>query len=154
MPQTFAQITNCDPEMHGVKLGMSVTEVKKRLPFMKISAPDNYQIRDSFLYVTSNKSQRNRLPRVFNIELLFLNDSLVRYIIKYYGSDSGKSVYNFTNQVINGFCLTDELKVSNGRYVRENIQYSIGEDNQRSVVLLDLKAKEIIDKSVYESYTK
>src|SRR5215213_3037142 len=88
------------PEVHGIRLGMSVRQVKSRLPFLKIPPADEYDVRETFLYVTTNLKQRKRLPRVFKIELWFWKNQLVRYIVGYYGSDEPEGLSQFVDSVI------------------------------------------------------
>jgi hypothetical protein len=140
------------PEVHGIRLGMSVWQVKSRLPFLKISPADKYDVRETFLYVTTNLKQRKRLPRVFKIEMLFWKNRLVRYIIGYYGSDEPKAVSKFVDSVKKGFNLSEGMKVSNRTYECGDVSMSVGEDNRRTVILRDLRGEVILNKRVDESY--
>lgn len=153
-PEQNCVETTSTPQMHGIQMGMTVKQVRKRLPFLKVSPADKYGVGDSFLYVTTDRKQMARLPKVFNIEFLFLNNRLVRYHVKYYGSDEPTAVVNFVNRVVEGFCLNGEAEISSRRYRRGAIEYSVGEDNKRTVTLLDVRAKELLDRRVAESYAK
>jgi hypothetical protein len=131
---------------------MSVNQVKSRLPFLKIPPADKYEVRETFLFVTTNLQQRKRLPRVFEIEMWFWKNRLVRYNIKYYGPDKPDAVKRFVDSVIKGFGLTDAMKVSNRRYECGNVSVSIGEHNKRTVSLRDLNGEKMLNRRVDESY--
>jgi len=131
---------------------MSVNQVKSRLPFLKIPPADKYEVRETFLFVTTNLQQRKRLPRVFEIEMWFWKNRLVRYNIKYYGPDKPDTVKRFVDSVIKGFGLTDGMKVSNRRYECGNVSVSIGEHNKRTVSLRDLNGEKMLNRRVDESY--
>jgi hypothetical protein len=142
------------PEIHGIRLGMTVKQVKSRLQFLDIPPADKYDVRVSFLYVTTNPTQRKRLPRVFEIEMWFLKNRLIQYNVGYYGPKQPESVDQFVDQVVRNLKLSEEMKVSYRRYECGNISVSVGEENRREISLLDLRAKPILDKRVEESYRK
>jgi hypothetical protein len=53
------------PEIHGIRLGMTANEVKFRLPFLKIPRADKYDVRQTFLFITTtDRRQSKRLPGV------------------------------------------------------------------------------------------
>jgi len=142
------------PEIHGIRLGMTVKQVKSRLPFLDIPPADKYDVRESFLYVTTNQTQRKRLPRVFEIEMWFLKNRLVRYNVAYYGSKRPESGARFVDRVLRSLKLSEETKVSYRRHECGNISISVGEENGRKVSLRDLRAEPILVKRVEESYRK
>jgi hypothetical protein len=153
----FGHSTECPPdwrppEVHGIRLGMSVKQVKSRLPFLKIPPPDKYDVRWAFLYVTTNAQQRRRLPRVFGIEMWFLKNRLVRYNIHYYGSDKPEAMRRFIDSVAKSFNLSERMKVSHGTYECGNISIGIAEENKRIVSLRDLRGEATLDRRVDESY--
>src|SRR5262245_10894418 len=142
------------PEIHGIRLGMTVKQVKSRLPFLDIPPADKYDVRESFLYVTTNPTHIKRLPRVFEIEMWFLKNRLVRYNVAYYGPEQPESVAQFVDQVRRSLKLSEEMEVSYRRYGCGNISVSVGEENRREVSLRDLSAEPILGKRVEDSYRK
>jgi hypothetical protein len=140
------------PELHGIRLGMSIKQVKSRLPFLKIPPADKYAVRETFLYVASNPRQRKRLPRVFNIEMRFLKNRLVRYNVHYYGSDKPEAISRFADSVIKSFNLSEGMKVSSGRYECGNVSVGVSEERKRTVSLRDLRGEVVLNRRVNESY--
>ena len=140
------------PEVHGIRLGMSVRQVKSRLPFLKVPPADKYDVRYAFLFVTTNPEQRRRLPRVFQIETWFWKNRLVRYNVEYYGSEKPEAVSRFVESVVKSFKLSEEMKVSNRRYECGGVSVSVGEQNERAVSLRDLQGEVILNRGVDESY--
>lgn len=157
---TISGTANCPsnwkpPEMHGIRLGMTVQQVKSRLPFLEISNIDEYEVQWTSLIVTkSKKIPRERLPKVFEIEMWFWKTRLVRFNIQYYGSNSPESVSQFVDLVVRGFALSDEMQVYHRYYECGNIGIAIGRENKRTVSLVDLRAEEILNKRVEDSYKK
>jgi hypothetical protein len=102
--------------------------------------------------VTTNQKQRKRLPKVFQVEMWFWKDQLVRYNIEYYGSEKSEAVSQFVSSVVQSFKLPEEMKVSNRRYECGNVSVSIGEENRRTVSLRNLRGEAVLNKRVDESY--
>ena len=142
------------PEIHGIHLGMSVKQVKLKLPFLEIPAADKYDVRETSLFVTTNRTQRRRLPRVFQIEMWFLKERLVRYNVQYYGSKWRESVSRFVNRVVSHFNLAEQMRVSYRMYECGDVSVSVGEENRRTVSLRDLRAEALLDSRVEDSYRK
>jgi hypothetical protein len=139
-------------EIHGIRLGMTVTQVKFRLPFLKIPPADKYDVRETFLYVTTNPRQRKRLPRVFAIEMWFWKNRLVRYNLKYYGAETPDGIARFMDAVETHFNLSDATRISAHRYQCGNVSISVAEDVKRTVSLRDLEGEKVLNRRVDESY--
>lgn len=141
------------PEIHGIRLGMTVNQVKFRLPFLKIPPADKYNVRETFLYVTTNRQEQKRLPRVFALEMWFWKDHLARYNLKYYGSETSEGVARFTKAVETRFDLSDAIRVSAHRYQCGDVTISVGADLKRTVSLRDLEGEKVLNRRVDESYS-
>ena len=140
------------PELHGIRLGMSVRQVKFRLPFLKIPRADKYDVQASFLYVTTNRHQQKRLPRVFAIEMWFWKNRLVRYNLHYYGSETSDAIARFMNAIESHFKLSEATRVSGHTYQCGNVSVSVAETFKRTVSLRDLEGEKILNRRVAESY--
>jgi len=138
------------PEVHGIRLGMTVKQVKSRLPFIKIPPADKYDVRWSTVWPNGPK-QRKRLPRISGIEMWFWKDQLVRYNISYFGSDKPQSINHFVYAVIEKFGLSENMRLSH-RYECGNFSVSVGETLKRTVSLRDLRGEKILNRRVDESY--
>ena len=140
------------PEVHGIRLGMTVNQVKFRLPFLKIPPADKYDVRETFLYVTTNRREQKRLPRVFAIEMWFWKNRLVRYNLKYYGSETSAGIARFANAVETQFNLSDGNRVSAHRYQCGDVIVSVAEELKRTVSLRDAEGEKVLNRRVDESY--
>ena len=145
------------PKLYGVRLGMTVRQVKMRFPNLKISPPNKYKVRDSFVYLTgSNSHKKYKVPRsVFSIEMLFLKARLVRYQIKFYDSENWKNMDEFASVMSEALNLAEldslETRFPQG-YSCKNIEVSFWEDSSKSIKFFDLTAKPILDEMIEESY--
>jgi len=140
------------PEIHGVRLGMTVNQVKFRLPFLKIPRADKYDVRETFLYVTTNRRQQKRLPRVFALEMWFWKNRLVRYNLKYYGSETPAGITQFANAVETRFNLSDANRVSAHSYQCGNVIVLVADTLKRTMSLRDVEGEKILNRRVDESY--
>ena len=131
---------------------MTVRQVKSRLRFLKIPLGDKYEVRETFLYVTTNPQQCRRLPRVFAIEMWFWKDRLVRYNVHYYGSETSEAITRFMNAIESHFKLSEAARVSAHTYQCGNVSVSVADTNKRTVSLRDLEGEKILNKRVDESY--
>ena len=139
------------PEIHGIRLGMTVRQVKSRLPFVKIPPPDKYAVR--WLSVWPNgPTQRKRLPRISGIEMWFWKNRLVRYNVKYFGSETSQGIAQFMNAVETHFKLSDAARVSAHTYQCGNVSVSVADTLKRTVSLRDLEGEKILNRRVDESY--
>jgi|SRR5262245_7583909 len=140
------------PEIHGIRLGMTVNQIKMRLPFLNIPSADKYNVRETFLYITSNRREQKRLPRVFALEMWFWKNRLVRYNLKYYGSETTQGISQFANAIERHLNVPEMNRISAGRYQCGNVILSIAEDNKRTVSLRDAEGEKILNQRVDESY--
>ena len=140
------------PEIHGIRLGMTVRQVKSRLPFLRIPPADKYDVRETFLYVTTNPQQRRRLPRVFSVEMWFWKNRLVRYNVHYYGSETSEGIARFMNAVESHFGLSDAASVSAHTHQCGNVSVSVADTLKRTISLRDLEGEKILNRRVDESH--
>ena len=140
------------PELHGIRLGMTVSQVKRQLPFLKIPRADKYDVRETFLYITTNRREQKRLPRVFALEMWFWKNRLVRYILKYYGSDTPRGINQFKTAVETHLNLSQTNRISFSQYQCGNVIVSVAEDRKRTVNLRDAVGEQVLNCRVDESY--
>ena len=140
------------PEIHGIRLGMTTRQVKFRLPFLKIPPADKYDVRETFLYVTTDRRQQKRLPRVFALEMWFWKNRLVRYNLKYYGSETPPGITRFANAVEIQFNLSDANRLSAHSYQCGNVIVLVADTLKRTVSLRDVEGEKILNRRVDESY--
>ena len=138
------------PEVHGIRLGMTVNQVKFRLPFLKVPPADKYDVRETFLYVTTNRREQKRLPRVFAIEMWFWKNRLVRYNLKYYGSETSASIARFANAVETQFNLSNANRISAHSYQCGNVIVLVADTLKRTVSLRDAEGEKVLNRRVDE----
>lgn len=139
------------PEIHGLRLGMTVSQVKARVPFAKIAPADSYGVRLWHVYPFPGPIEKTRFPRVFEIDLIFYRNRLVHYAISYFGPKSPKAVEHFVGKVSNALRLPESTKWSR-EFQCGNIQVEVGKLRTRKVTLRDLLAEPILDARVEQSW--
>jgi hypothetical protein len=140
------------PEVHGIRVGMTVRQVKSRLPFIKIPPPDKYDVQWSHLSIPTGPAQKRRLPRVAFLEIWFWKNRVVRYNVEYFGSTTSQGVTRFINAVEAHFNLSNTTKVSAHTYQCGNIIVLVGDTLKRTVSLRDAEGEKVLNRRVDESY--
>ena len=106
--------------------------------------------RETFLYVTTNRREQKRLPRVFALEMWFWKNRLVRINLKYYGSETSRSINQFMAAIETHFNLSQTNRISAHRYQCGNVIVSVAEDGKRTISLRDAVGEKILDRRVEE----
>jgi hypothetical protein len=144
------------PEVHGVRLGMSVKQVKSKLPFLKFprrSALDTkYDVRWSFLPSLSNPKQRKRMAQVLSLEIWFWKNRVVRYNVQYFGSTMPKGLAQFINSVETRFNLSETKRIAAHGYQCGSVVVLVADTLKRTISLRDAEGDKILNKLVSESY--
>jgi hypothetical protein len=144
------------PEIHGIRLGMTIRQVKSRLPFLKLVPPSTldikYDVRWSFIAMPHGAKQQKRLPRVSSVEMWFWKNRLVRYNVHYYGSVTLEGMTRFINVVENHLNLSAANRVSAHRYQCGDVIVGVAEENKRIISLRDAEGEKVLNRRVEESY--
>ena len=143
-------------KLYGIRLDMSLKQVRARFPHLKASRPNKFRVQDSFFYLVGRQRARYNIPRsVFAIEMLFLRGRLVCYQVKYYDSQRWKNMDAFVSSMTKPLGITEIPSIESRpfpSYVCNDIEVSFWEDSSKSITFLDRRAKPILDEMIEESY--
>lgn len=144
--QPHCTLTFADaPELQGIRLGMSLDEVQARIPKLKVSSPIDGGVVQGLAIQPGDG--------VVLIDLTFLHHRLGRFVIKYAGPFGPAEKKVFISSLVQALGLEAGWARSSSRFECNDFIILIGEENKRSVTMIDKAANPIINKAINDSWT-
>ena len=142
------------PEVFGLRLGMSVAQVKALYPSAWFSKPLDAGVMPSHVNFPIKASPKLGSMSVSGVGLVFVNDRLSRLTVRTWDAEDPKARESFVSARAEGFGLAGMWPPALPSYKCADFIIRVWDDSHRAVVIEEDAVRGIIDKAISDSWTK